>query len=74
MVTIYTKTICPKCIAAKAFFEGNDVQFDIVNIEHDDQAKQKLVDLGFMSVPVVEHENNFYTNMGEFEDLLINLK
>lgn len=74
MVKIYTKTVCPKCIVAKGLFEGNEVEYEPVNIDHDAESKQKLIDLGFMGVPIVEHNGKFYKDMGEFQRLIDNLK
>jgi len=74
LLKLYTKTICPKCVVAKSFFNGNDVKFEVVNIDQDVEAKQKLIELGFMSVPIVEHDENFYSNMTEFQQLVDDLQ
>ena len=71
---LYTKTVCPKCVVAKSFFNESDVNFEIVNIDQDIEAKQKLIELGFMSVPIVEHNEKFYTNMSEFQQLVDDLQ
>lgn len=74
MIKLYSKTVCPKCVVAKSFFNANDVEFENVNIDHDEESKQKLIDLGFMAVPIVEHNGKFYTSMNEFQQLLDDLK
>lgn len=74
MVKVYTKTICPKCMVAKSFFKSNDIEIEEVNIDQDEEARQKLIDLGFMAAPIVEHDSKFYLNMGEFQELADQLK
>jgi glutaredoxin len=74
MIKLYSKTVCPKCIVAKSFFEGSDIKFQMVNIDQDVVAKDKLTEAGFMSVPIVEFNGKFYTNIGEFQELVNDLK
>ncbi|MGK4040782.1 glutaredoxin [Heyndrickxia oleronia] len=74
MVKLYTKTVCPKCMLAKSLFENNGVEYQVINIDQDSESKQKIIDEGFMAVPIVEYDGKFYTNMSEFESLVDELK
>jgi glutaredoxin len=74
MIKIYTQTICPKCIVAKSLFKENDIEFELINLDNDQESKQKLVDLGFMATPIVEHDGKFYTNMAQFQQLVDDLE
>lgn len=53
---LYTKTVCPKCMLVKSELNvaGLEGQYEVVNIDHDEQAKEKIVNAGFMSVPILE--------------------
>ena len=51
---LYTKTICPKCIGVKAEFENKQVPVELINIDHDEAAKQKLLEHNILTVPVLE--------------------
>lgn len=74
MIKLYTKIVCPKCMVAKSFFENNNITYDVINIDQDGNSKQLLIDKGFMSVPIVEYNGDFYTNMTEFQSLVDDLK
>jgi len=73
MIKMYTKTVCPKCMVAKAFFTNNDVDFEVVNLDEDLESAEKLRKLNFMGVPIVEHEGKYYTNTAEFQELVDSL-
>jgi glutaredoxin len=74
MLKLYTKTVCPKCVVAKAMLNGNDIEFEAINAEQDEEARNKLKELGFMSVPVAELNDKYYTLPNQSEELLDDLK
>lgn len=53
---LYTKTVCPKCMLVKSELNmaGLEGQYEIINIDKDEQAKEKIINAGFMSVPILE--------------------
>lgn len=51
---LYTKTICPKCLWVKSELETANLPVEIINIDHDEDAKQAIVKAGFQTVPVLE--------------------
>lgn len=51
---LYTKTICPRCMWIKSELQRSDIAADIINIDHDDQARERLIAQGIMSVPAME--------------------
>lgn len=72
MIKLYTKTVCPKCIVAKAMLSDSEIEFTEVNVESNDEAREKLLDLGYSSAPIVEHDGNYYTNeqlLGLIQDI-----
>ncbi|MDM5232539.1 glutaredoxin family protein [Lysinibacillus pakistanensis] len=56
---LYTKTICPKCLWVKSELHRVGIEAEIVNIDHDEKAKQTIIDAGFLSVPVLEYNETF---------------
>ncbi|ACA39435.1 glutaredoxin [Lysinibacillus sphaericus CBAM5] len=62
---LYTKTICPKCLWVKSELQRAGLEAEIVNIDHDEQAKQTIIDAGFLSVPVLEVDETFIGDVQE---------
>lgn len=59
---LYTKTVCPKCLWIKSELQRSPVAVDIINIDHDEQAREQLIAAGLMSVPVLEVDGKFIVN------------
>jgi glutaredoxin len=74
MLKLYTKTVCPKCVVAKAMLNGNEIEFESINVEQDKEANQKLKELGFMAVPIAEYKDKFYILPNQSDELLDDLK
>jgi len=68
---LYTKTICPKCLWVKSELQRAGLEAEIVNIDHDEQAKQTIIDAGFLSVPVLEMNNTF---IGDVKDIVSHIE
>ena len=69
---LYTKTVCPKCLWAKDSIKRNNLNVEEINIDIDEEAKQLLMSKGFMSLPVLMVDGEFYANnevMEKLEDL-----
>ncbi|GED62045.1 glutaredoxin [Lysinibacillus sp. FSL R5-0849] len=64
---LYTKTICPKCLWVKSELQRAGLEAEIVNIDHDEQAKKTIIDAGFLSVPVLEVDETF---IGEVQEIV----
>ncbi|MFJ7953905.1 glutaredoxin family protein [Lysinibacillus sp. NPDC096418] len=62
---LYTKTICPKCLWVKSELKRAGLEAEIVNIDHDEQAKQTIIEAGFLSVPVLEVKGTFIGDVKE---------
>lgn len=52
-VKVYTKDDCSACIATKRWLEKNSIPFDEINVEHDEEQREALIDKGFAQMPVV---------------------
>ena len=53
MITVYSKNNCPFCDRAKALLENKGVEFKVINIENEPNAREFLVDQGLRSVPQI---------------------
>ncbi len=62
---LYTKTVCPKCLWVKSELQQAGLEAEIINIDHDEQAKQTIMEAGFLSVPVLEYNGKFYGDVQE---------
>ncbi|CAM5193932.1 Glutaredoxin 3 OS=Ureibacillus acetophenoni OX=614649 GN=SAMN05877842_10664 PE=4 SV=1 [Ureibacillus acetophenoni] len=51
---LYTKTICPKCMWVKSELQQAGLEVEVINIDHNEEARQKILNEGFLSVPVLE--------------------
>lgn len=56
---LYTKTVCPKCMWIKSEVQRSGMEADIVNIDHDEEVRERLIKAGVMSVPVLEVDGRF---------------
>jgi len=56
---LYTKTVCPKCMWIKSELQRAGLEANIVNVDHDEAARELLLEAGVMSVPVLEVEGKF---------------
>ncbi|MHC8514623.1 glutaredoxin family protein [Sporosarcina sp. ITBMC105] len=55
IATVYTTSTCPYCTMMKDYLDEQNIQYHEVNVQHDQQAVQKLVETtGQMGVPQTE--------------------
>lgn len=53
MTTVYSKPACVQCDMTKKMLDKNGIEYTVVDITEDLGAYDKIVGMGFMSVPVV---------------------
>lgn len=65
-ITIYTKTGCPYCAAAKKFYTDRGTAFDEINITENPGAKDELLKLtkGQRIVPVIVGDGELKLGFG----------
>lgn len=56
---LFTRTVCPKCMLVKMELDSAGHEYEIINIDHDEKAKQEIVNNGYMTVPVLQYEDTF---------------
>jgi glutaredoxin-like protein NrdH len=54
MVTVYTLPACVQCDSTKKFLKRNLIEYTEIDISKDEEAMQKIRDLGFTQAPVVQ--------------------
>lgn len=62
---LYTKTVCPKCMWVKSEMQRAGVEAEIINIDHNEEAREMLIEAGIMSVPVLEADGAFILDPSE---------
>ena len=75
MMKLYTRTVCPKCMLIKSELNvaGLEGQYEMINIDQDDQAKEKIVSAGFMSVPILEVGGKLIHDFAEMNEFISEL-
>ena len=53
-VTVYTKPACVQCNATKKALDRAGLEYDLVDISADDEARDYVMALGYVQAPVVE--------------------
>jgi len=71
-VVVYTSDTCPHCTTAKNFLKEKSVEFEEKNVSSDMEARNELMEMGFMGVPIilVDGETVEGFNKGKLEKLL----
>lgn len=64
MITLYSKPACVQCTATKKALEKSNIDFEIIDISLDDEARDYVMSLGYLQAPVVvtasgEHWSGF---------------
>ena len=59
---LYTKTICPKCLWVKSELQAANLHVEMINIDHDQTAKEAILNAGYMTVPVLEINGEWFAD------------
>ena len=63
MVTVYTKPACVQCNATYKALDKHGIEYELVDISVDDEAREYVMALGYLQAPVVvsgsEHWSGF---------------
>ena len=72
MMKLYTKTVCPKCMLIKSELNvaGLEGQFETINIDQDHLAKEKIINAGFMTVPILEVGDKLIHDFAEMNEYI----
>lgn len=67
---LYTRTVCPRCLWIKSEAQRSGKEVEIVNIDHDEAARERLISAGIMTVPVLEAGGELWTDTEEMLAML----
>lgn len=62
---LYTKTVCPKCLWVKSELQRAGKDVDVINVDHDEVARDRLIAAGLMRLPVLEIDGRFVSGAEE---------
>lgn len=60
MVTVYSKPSCVQCVATKKALDKADIDYTVIDISQDDDARELVLGLGYKGVPVVVAGDNHW--------------
>lgn len=64
-VEVFSSDTCKRCVDLKKYLKQNNIEYVEYNISKDQEARKNLIQLGYMSVPVMiiegEHVLGFDT-------------
>lgn len=52
-VIVYSSDTCPHCVSAKEYLKEKGVEFEEKNVSKDVNARNELIEMGHMGVPVI---------------------
>ena len=64
MITIYSKNNCSYCMMAKALLKNNDIEFQEVNVEQDQEAMSFVLEQGLRSMPQIFRNGELFVAGG----------
>lgn len=64
MLTVYSKSNCPFCEQAKAFLDSKGVEYRVIKIDENPEAREFLMQQGFRSVPQIFSEDELFVEGG----------
>lgn len=56
MITIYTKTACPRCRMTEKLLDREKRAYQTINVEENEEVREDLFGHGFRSLPVTVQE------------------
>ena len=52
-ITVYAKDHCQQCKATERLMDRLGVDYDLINVDHDQAARDRIIDMGYHQTPVV---------------------
>ncbi|OUM96238.1 MAG: glutaredoxin [Thermobacillus sp. ZCTH02-B1] len=59
---LYTKTVCPRCLWIKSEVRRSGREVEIVDIDKEESARERLITAGVRTVPALEADGRFWTD------------
>ena len=64
MLTVYTKNNCSFCMMAKSLLENKGIDFETINIEEDEDARDFVISEGHRTMPQIYENGELYVEGG----------
>lgn len=64
MLTVYTKNNCSFCMMAKSLLENKNIEFQTINIEEDEDARDFIISEGHRTMPQIYENGELYVEGG----------
>lgn len=64
MLQVYSKSNCPNCDKTKMLLKNKGIEFEVVNIEEDQDAREWLLDQGHRAVPQLYLDGKLFVEGG----------
>ena len=61
MITVFTLPECVQCDSTKKYLDKNNVDYYVVDLSEDDEAREYVSGLGYKSAPVVVAEKDHWS-------------
>ena len=61
MVTVYSKPSCPQCNMTYRVLDAERIDYEVLDVTQDDEAYQKVKDLGYLQAPVVVTDKDHWS-------------
>ena len=61
MITVYVKPNCVQCDQTKKFLDRSEIEYTTIDIDQDQEALEKVFNMGFRSAPVVITDNDAWS-------------
>ena len=59
-ITVYSKPNCMQCNFTKKYLKERDITFNEIDVTQDEDALNKIKDMGYQAVPVVFTDNDHW--------------
>ncbi|QNE90100.1 glutaredoxin-like protein NrdH [Corynebacterium incognita] len=60
-ITVYSKPACVQCTATKKALDRSGLDYEVVDISLDDEARDYVMALGYVQAPVVEVDGDHWS-------------
>lgn len=60
-ITVYSKPACMQCTMTKKKLDALNLDYDVVDISMDEEARDYVMALGYLQAPVVEAEGDHWS-------------
>lgn len=65
MITIYSRPGCSACVKAKEFFKNKNLEYMVINIDEDMDARDEVMRMGFRALPIIQYgDKEFVSGAG----------